>query len=322
MHQSWQFPALIADIGGTNARFALLIEQDGLPQHVQTLPCANYPDIVAAIETYLGALTFVRPRRAAIAMANPVTGDAIKMMNHHWNFSTEETRQRLKLDTLRVINDFTALALALPRLSSEEQVQVGGGEVKSRCPIGLIGPGTGLGVSGLIPFGKNGWQPLSGEGGHADFSPVNEEEDAVLRQVRKRHSRVSCERLISGPGLINVQRAVSELAGVSPEELTPAEISSRALSGEDPLCIKALQLFCAMLGGAAGNLALTLGSEGGVYIGGGIVPGILDFFLKSPFRERFETKGRLSGYLKNIPTFVITAKNPALLGMAALLQQA
>lgn len=315
------FPALIADIGGTNARFALLMAAEGLPQHVHTLPCAQYPDIVAAIEYYLSSHALPRPRRAAIAIANPVTGDSIQMMNHNWNFSIEETRQRLKLDIFRVVNDFTALALSLPELQPSERVKVGGGEVKEHSPIGLIGPGTGLGVSGLIPVGKSGWLPLSGEGGHVDFSPVNEEEDAILRQVRKRYARVSSERLISGPGLVNIHRAVSEIAGVEPQVLTPAEISANAVAATDPLCVKSLQLFCALLGGAAGNLALTLGCEGGVYIGGGIVPSILDFFVASPFRERFETKGRLSSYLKNMPTFVITARNPALLGMTALLQR-
>lgn len=316
-----RFPALLADIGGTNARFALLTRAGGQPQKMRTLSCADYPDIVAAIHTYLTSVDAPRPWDAVIAIANPVTGDRIKMTNHVWSFSIEESRRALNLINLRVINDFTALALALPLLRPNEQKQIGGGQGKPRSAIGLIGPGTGLGVSGLMPVGAKGWLPLAGEGGHVSFSPVDDEQDAILRLVRQKHRNVSAERLISGPGLVRLYGAVAELAGAAPRNLTPADVSRDAIEENDPLCMKALDLFCAMLGTAAGNLALTLGAEGGIYIGGGIVPNILDYFQQSRFREQFEAKGRLTEYLSNIPTYVITASNPALLGAAALLYQ-
>ncbi|MEN3930506.1 glucokinase [Microvirga sp. W0021] len=316
-----RFPALIADIGGTNARFALLTRAGGQPQQLKTLACNDYPDIVSAIEAYLSTVEAQRPWEAVVAIANPVTGDHIKMTNHVWSFSIEESRKALNLINLHVINDFTALALSLPLLRPNEQVQVGSGRARPRSVIGLIGPGTGLGVSGLVPVAPRGWQALAGEGGHASFSPVNDEEDRILNFVRQKHQNISTERLVSGPGLVRLYGAIAELAGDKPQEFTPADVSKHALAKTDAHCERALDLFCAMLGSAAGNLALTLGAEGGVYIGGGIVPGILSYFKKSRFRQQFEAKGRLSDYLANIPTFVITASNPALLGAAALLQQ-
>ncbi len=312
-------PALIADIGGTNARFALLTEPGGAPHAMRTLACADHTDIAAAIEAYLGGTATPRPARAVIAIANPVTGDRVRMTNHHWCFSIEATRRRLGLERLRVLNDFTALALALAHLGPAERLQVGGGVALARAPMALIGPGTGLGVSGLLPAGERGWVALAGEGGHVNFSPADDFEIEILRHARRRFAHVSAERLISGSlGLPNLYLAVAELAGAVPEDLAPAEITARALAGRCPHCARALEVFCAMLGTAAADLALTLGAQGGVYIGGGIVPRFPEFFARSGFRARFEDKGRLGDYLRAIPTFVITAANPALLGAAAV----
>lgn len=312
-------PALLADVGGTNARFALLDAAHALPRAIRTLPCADYPGIDAAIAAYL-ADSGAQPQRAVVAIANPITGDAVRMTNHHWSFSIEAVRQRLGLQQLKVINDFTALALALPRLAAADCLQIGGGVAAARGPKALLGPGTGLGVSGLLPSGSDGWIALAGEGGHVSFSPADELELEILRLSWRRHAHVSAERLLSGGlGLPLLYQALCEIAGVAAEPLDSAEISRRALNASCPQCRQTLERFCTMLGTAAANLALTLGASGGVYLGGGILPRFPGFFAASGFRARFEDKGRFSDYLKAIPCYLITADNPALLGAAAAL---
>ena len=275
--------------------------------------------VMVSIEHYLAQLNAPRPRAAAIAIANPITGDWVKMTNHVWEFSIEQTRKALGLEKLVVLNDFTALALALPFIDRAELRKVGGGEPVEHAPLALLGAGTGLGVSGLIPCAA-GWVPLQGEGGHATFSPANEREADILRIVWREYPHVSTERLVAGIGIGNLYRAIAELSGQTAESLTPAEITDRAINGGDPLCTDVLDTFCAMLGTAAGNLALTLGASGGVYIGGGIVPRLGEFFDRSSFRKRFEEKGRFSQHLAAMPTYVILAKTPALLGAAEALK--
>ncbi|HRD66199.1 MAG TPA: glucokinase [Candidatus Competibacter sp.] len=308
---------LIADIGGTNARFALI----GAGHRIfaeQTLACVNFPDLADAITAYLRTLDGLRPTRAAVAVATPITGDQIRFTNSDWSFSTEATRQKLGLERLLILNDFTALALALPLLGPNERRPVGGGTAVAEAPIGLIGPGTGLGVSGLVWSGHH-WIPLETEGGHVTFSPVNEREWVIGQILQRRFGHVSPERLLSGPGLVNLYSALAELEGWPAENLGPADITDRALTGTCRHCTETLELFCGALGTAAGNLALTLGARGGVYIGGGIAPRLGDFLDRSAFRTRFEAKGRFGDYLAAIPTWVITAANPALRGAAAAL---
>jgi glucokinase len=309
---------LIADIGGTNARFALATPA-GRIESEQILSGADYPDLVQAAAAYLRGISGPRPRRAAVAVATPVTGDWIQFTNSHWSFSTEAARQALGLEQLLILNDFTALARALPLLGPNERRAVGGGTAVAEAPIGLIGPGTGLGVSGLVWSGHH-WIPLQTEGGHVTFSPTNEREWAISQILRRRFGHVSPERLLAGPGWVEVYAALAELDGRKPEAITPGEITRRALAGTCPHCLEVQELFCAALGTAAGNLAITLGARGGVYIGGGIVPRLGDFFDRSAFRARFEAKGRFSDYLAAIPTWVITANNPALRGAAAALE--
>ena len=219
---------------------------------------------------------------------------------------------------MQIINDFTALALALPLLDPDERRAVGGGTAIEAAPIGLLGPGTGLGVSGLVWSGHS-WIPLQSEGGHVTFSPVDDREWAVAQVIHRRFGHASPERLLSGPGLVNLYTALAEVEGWSAAALDPAAITDRALAGTCPHCRDVLDIFCGALGTAAGNLAITLGAQGGVYIGGGIVPRLGEFFDHSPFRTRFETKGRFSDYLAAVPTWVITAANPALRGIAAVL---
>ena len=311
-------PRLVADIGGTNARFAMFFDGAGTLSNERSLSCDRYPGPVDAIEAYLKETDAPRPHEIAMAVATPVTGDRIKLTNNHWAFSVEDTRQALGAGRLLMLNDFTALALSLPQLTVAQQRQVGGGLAAANAAIALIGAGTGLGVSGLLPT-KDGWAPIEGEGGHVSFSPANVRETEILRIVWRDFPHVSAERLISGIGLDPLYRAVAELEGETGPAPTPATISQRAMRGNDDLCSDVMNTFCGMLGTAAANLAVTLGARGGIYIGGGIVPKLGEFFDRSPFRERFEAKGRFSDYLKAIPTKVILAEYPALTGAAQAL---
>jgi glucokinase len=311
-------PRLVADIGGTYARFTLETAP-GVFERTATLRCADHADFHAAVSAYLTAHATERIAHAAVAIANPVEGDEVRMTNYHWQFSIEAMREKLGFDTLVVVNDFTALAMALPRLASGDRRQVGGGQARERSVVGILGSGSGLGVSGLIPA-DDGWIALGTEGGHTSFSPRDERELAILHFAWKTLPHVSFERLLSGPGLELIYRALADRAGTrAAKGLSAPEITRRALAASDAVCVEALDAFCAMLGTAAANLAVTLGALGGVYIGGGIVPRLGDTFDRSRFRQRFEDKGRFSAYLAQIPTWVITAENATFHGVSAIL---
>ena len=309
-------PRLIADIGGTNARFALLVGQD--PRDEIVLKCADYPDFVSAVEHYLGQVGAadpeLRPREGAVAIAGPITGDHIRMTNHVWEFSASRVRAQLGLTRLIFLNDFTALAMALRHLPDHELEPIGGGRPVAGAPIALIGPGTGLGVSGLIPSGPH-WIPLQGEGGHATLSVMNEREMAVLRQLHQRFSHVSAERVLSGPGLVNLYEAISVLERKVADTLTPQEITRRAKESSCARCVETVNMFCALFGTMAGNLVLTLGAVGGLYIGGGVISHLGRMFLHSPFRDRFEDKGRYADYLSAVPVYLIKSELPAFTGL-------
>lgn len=317
------YPRLVGDIGGTNARFALIESPGSEIQRIATLPCAEYAGPEEAIRAYLSqhGQGVAVPKNAAFGVATPITGDSIRFTNNHWTFSIEAVRRGLGLEHLLFINDFTALALSIPELKDSEKRQVGGGAAVVGSTIGVLGPGTGLGVSGLIPCG-GAYAPIVGEGGHVTLSPQTPEELAIVSVLSRDYEHISAERVLSGLGLPTLYRALAEVRGVKPQDLTTPEVSARGLSGEDVICRDTLTTFCALLGGTAGNLALTLGALGGVYIGGGITPRLGDFFVNSPFRERFENKGRFTGYLAAIPTYVIHAAYPALTGAAVALGNA
>ena len=311
---------LVADVGATNARFGL-VSPKSVVLHTRTLAVADHPTIADAVTAFLGERAALpMPHRGAIAIASAITGDRVAMTNHPWSFSISALKSQLDFHRLEVINDFTALALALPRLEPEHRLQVGDGTPAGGAPLGVLGPGSGLGVSGLVPSGK-GWIALTGEGGHATMAPATDREGAVLDRMRRHFDHVSAERALSGPGLVNLYSTLAVIDGVPAKGYSAAQITDLAVRAEDPLCVEATTMFCAMLGTMAGDLALTLGARGGVYIGGGIVPKLGQIFLDSPFRERFEAKGRLRGYLETIPTFVVTHPLPAFLGCAALLAQ-
>lgn len=307
---------LLADIGGTNARFALQLGQ-GQFEAIEVLPCAGYGTLSDAVRAYLASAArqgypVERLRHAAIAIANPVEGDQVSMTNHHWSFSIAQLREEHVLATLLVVNDFTALAMALPYLQPRQRERIGGGLELPGRPIGLIGPGTGLGVGGVVPVDGR-WVPLASEGGHASFAPANRDEVAILEHLWQEYDHVSAERLLSGPGLELIHRA---LHGA---RLDAPAITARALDGSCANCARTVECFSGILGSMAGNVALTLGATGGMYVGGGIAPRLGALFTQSRFRRRFEDKGRLGAYLARVPTYLITEPYPALIGVAAML---
>jgi glucokinase len=310
---------MVVDIGGTNARFALVPAGSLEPQDEETVQCADFASLEDAARHYLQDRGHPVVREAALDVAVQPIGDFIKLTNGPWGFSIEQTRHALGLDRLQVVNDFTALALAVPTLRPDEVQSVGGGTAVAGTPIAVIGPGTGLGVSGLIPaIGR--FVALQGEGGHTAFSPMSKRELDVLRWLLDRFDHVSTERVVSGMGLENLYQALCSLDGVQARSLGPDKITAAAMAGSDAHCTEAVNMFCAILGTAAANLVLTLGARGGCYIGGGIVPRLGDFFARSPFRRHFETKGRFSRYVAAVPTYVILAHSPALRGLATLFQ--
>lgn len=339
---------LVGDVGGTNARFALL-DSNNAPQRSRTLRTDDFPSLSAAINTYLAEQDLDCVDSAAVAVATPVVGDQVKLTNNHWSFSIAKTRQQLGIERLHVVNDFTALALSVPYLPENELVKVGGGAAVANHAMAIIGPGTGLGVSGLVPCG-NQWTALQGEGGHVSLGVRTAREFAVYERLTRKFRHVSAERFLSGPGLVNIVMVLRELDGLPEREFSPADVTGkgmdayhqrqsdaisdqassvavnaagkvadRAADADDAGCEEALQIFCQLLGSCAGNLVLTLGAEGGVYIGGGIVPRLGDFFVQSDFRQEFEAKGRMQGYLEKVPSFVIQSPYPALVGVAQLL---
>lgn len=304
---------LVADIGGTNARFGVL--HDGRIEHRETLRCAAYPTLTQAALSYVSRLE-QRPRQAGIAVAGPIAGDRVQMTNHVWSFSIEQTQRELELERLEVINDFSALALALPHLRAGDLESIRAGEPIDRAPLGLLGPGTGLGVSGLA-WHQGRPMPLASEGGHRDLAATNEREWAVYRELRERFGRVSAERALSGPGLVNLNAAICALDGKSGAPGEPRGVVAAARAGE-VASVEAVELFTSWLAAVASDLALTLGARGGIFVGGGIVPRLGTLFDRDRFAERFLDKGRFRPYLEPIPVTLVCRTETALLGVAQL----
>lgn len=316
---------MLADIGGTHARFAWQAGAGEPIQCMQVLQCHDYAGVAEAALHWLTDHDLPMPRQAAIAVACAVQSDTVKLTNNPWSFSIQALKARLQLDQLVVINDFTALALALPRIAHESLIQLGSAPQKpfaQREPVALLGAGTGLGVSGLLPDSKGGWTPIAGEGGHVSLAVHDEIQQSVWAVLHQRHGHVSAERVLSGQGLVNIHASLWSLVnGAWPDEpMSPAQITDLALARQDPLAVQAMQLFCRWLGSAAGDLALILGARGGVFIGGGIAPRLFNFLKDSDFRHCFEDKGRFANYLTKVPVWVINHPvSPALEGVASLL---
>jgi glucokinase len=314
------YPRLLGDIGGTNARWAWQPDAASAPQHVVVRSTTRDASIYDSAAAYLERLGRGAPVWAGIGVATPVAGDEVQLTNRGWAFSIARLEAALGVERCLVVNDFTALALSLPALGPADLRRIaGGGAARAGHAIALLGPGTGLGVSGLVPDGRGGFLPLAGEGGHATLAPADDHESELLARLRHRHGHVSAERVLSGPGLVTLYEVLCERAGRFPAPLAPAAVTDAALAGTDPQCVQALAVFTRMLGSVAGNLALTLGALGGVYIGGGIVPQLGARFDDAAFRRGFEEKGRFAEYLRPIPAWVVTAPNPALIGASRAL---
>lgn len=310
--------SLIGDVGATNARFALA---DGRGfGAARILRCADHATFEEAVEVYLAGTDRPRPRRAAVALAGPVSGGVLRMTNHPWCIEPEQARRRLRLAELTAVNDFVAAALSVPALGPGDRVQIGAGQPAPGEAVGVIGPGSGLGMATLTCTAA-GWRALPGEGGHASATAQDDREAAVLAAMRRRFGHVSAERVASGSGLVWLHDALLEVDGGRPATVTPAEVTTAARDGTCPVCVETVALFLAFLGSAAGNLALTVGARGGVYVAGGVVPRVLDLVEGSRFRERFEGKGRMASFLEPIPTYVVTHELPAFLGLSAMLRE-
>ena len=315
------YPRLLGDIGGTHARWAWQPYRGAALEDVAIVADAGSASLYASAVAYLERGGHSRPRWAGIGIATAVTGDEVRMTNHPWSFSIAELKRSLGVERCLVLNDFTALAMSLPALGAADLNIVGGGTAVADAAIGLLGPGTGLGVSGLMPSGAGRWLPFSGEGGHVTLAATDEREAALLGWLRVQHGHVSAERVLSGNGLLNLYRAICALDGAAPRALQPADVTAAAKDGADAQCVATVRQFTAFLGNAAGNLALTLGARGGVYLGGGIVPRLGSAFDASLFRRHFMAKGRFASYLEPIPSWVIVAPAPALLGASRALDE-
>ena len=317
MSVTWDKTLLVGDVGGTNARFAIAHMLDGKPvlEHHESFPAERYPTFREGVKAFIDGCE-VKPTSGVIAVAGPVTDGAIDLTNSPWRVSEAEL-ETLGLKPARLINDFEALAWGAPVVPEDQLASLGGpAEGDPEAAVAVLGPGTGFGVSALVRDRHGDEMALPSEGGHACFAPGDAVEDEILRILRRRYDRVSIERLICGPGLLNMHRALAEIEGRETHIDDPAEITREALEEANSPCGHTLARFCAILGAVAGDIALTTGARGGVYIAGGIVPRILPFIKASPFRERFERKGRFSDYMAAIPTKVIMHKHAALLGSA------
>ena len=308
----------VADVGGTNIRVARVTES-GVTD-IKKYMCNDFASIDLAITQYFADLPEYSFTQGCIAIACPVLGDQVVMTNHSWAFSQNALRSQLKLDALFVINDFTAVAHSLPVLGKDQVVQIGEGTAKENGNIAVFGPGTGLGVE-HITMTSTGWQTLDGEGGHVDFAPVDETDVVVWRHLQSTLGRASAEEVMSGRGLHNIYTALANHAS-SPVVFTePAQITEAALNGTCELAEATLTQFCRIMGSFAGNLALNMATTGGIFIGGGIANRFPEFIQNSDFRARFEAKGQMKHYVKDIPTYLIAEPDHGLLGAAAYLNQ-
>jgi glucokinase len=317
------YPYIVADIGGTNARFGLVTHYNATSQlftieQQTTFPCADYPNFDAALAAYIEQIQ-TSVTQACIAIAGPVSGDEFKMTNLSWSFSRSEIKQRFNLEHFEVINDFAAQACALPYLQPEDLIAIKSGHADTFGTRGIIGPGTGLGV-GSLTYHHGQWIPVAGEGGHVALCPMTDLELKVFAQLQQQQSYVSAETLLCGSGLSTLYKALSDPQKDNAAELSPADITEKAKQG-DNLCLAVMNVFFHQLGVIAGNLALSNGTTGGIYLAGGILPRIPDLLKQSDFIHGFENRGTMTDYNRRIPVTLITHPYPALIGSAAWLAQ-
>jgi len=312
--------ALVGDIGGTNARFALW--RDGQIESVRVLPTIEYPRPEDAIRAYLRGIgqSVEALQAVCLACAGPVSGDEFAFTNNHWRLSRKAFCQDLGLSDLLLINDFTAMALGMTRLRDGELIEVCPGQSEAGRARLVIGPGTGLGVATLLPLEGGSWRALPGEGGHVCLPIGTSREAALWARLHEKLGHVNAEAILSGGGLLELYRTSCTVDDQAPRFTTPAEVTAAALSG-DAYAAAVLEQFCVWLGRIAGDNVLTTGARGGVYIAGGIVPRFVDFFRDSGFRQSFRDKGCMSRYFDDVPVWVVTAEYPGLEGAGVALQQ-
>lgn len=314
-----KFPVLVGDIGGTNARFSLLIDSYAEPKQFPIVQTADFPNIDDAIQSAILDRTSVQPRSAVLAVAGPVDGDEIELTNCHWVVRPRHMIETLGLEDVVVLNDFEAQALAVVALGPEHMEQIGGGNAEAGGTRVVLGPGTGLGVASLVHACRT-WIPIPGEGGHVDIGPRSERDMQVFPHIERIEGRVSGEQMLCGRGLVNVYRAVCAADGKVPRLSTPAEITGAALADSDAEAVEALGMFVTCLGRLAGDLGLVLMSRGGVYLTGGIAQKIIPALKDGRFRAAFEDKAPHSALMRSMPVFVITHPLAALTGLAAYAQ--
>jgi len=307
---------LLADIGGTNARFALL--SGGIVGTIAHLAVSDYDSFREALDKYLGNLPEAGTISAAIlAVSGPVQNGRCALTNNSWVVDAADLRNAYGFSAVRLVNDFEAVAWSLPHLSRDGLLQVGGGQPVAGAPLAALGPGTGLGIAFSIPC-ATGHLVLPSEGGHSAMAGTSSREDAVIAHLRRQFGHVSAERVLSGNGLENLYETLAALDHVTLPRRSAAEITRAGIEGTCPTSRAAVDMFCAMLGTVAGNLALTLGARGGVFVGGGILRQTPEYFASSPFRARFEDAGRFSKYLKPIPAYLILDQDTSFVGLRAL----
>jgi glucokinase len=306
---------LLGDIGATNARFALLT--NGVLGPVKSFDVANFARFIDAAAIFLKDHCHqIDVRKTILAVAGPIEGERCVLTNCSWAIDARELRETFGLG-VRIVNDFEAVAFSLRSLAASDMVKIGGGESVPEAPMAVLGPGTGLGVACLIP-GLNNPVVVPSEGGHASLAGTCDREDEIIKRLRRRFGHVSAERLVSGEGLENIYQAIVALDGLALAQRSAAEITNSALRGDCQIAREALEKFCAFLGSFAGNVVLTFGARGGLYIAGGISPRILDFIAGSTFRNRFEAKGRFRPYLEAVPSYVIVHPAAAFVGLKSI----
>ncbi|WP_298628147.1 glucokinase [uncultured Legionella sp.] len=318
-HYDLKHHAIVADIGGTFARFSRVNLADLHMDKIEIYPCAEFSSFESVLLTYQKQHSLEYVTSVAIAIACPVMGDLIAMTNCHWQFSIQDMKTRLGLAEFKVMNDFTALAMCLPVLNHHHLVKIGEGSVGANQVKVVLGAGTGLGVAYLVPT-QHTFRAYAGEGGHVDWGARTEQEWFIYNYLKARYSHVSIERILSGQGLENLYQAIALYKGLNKSPLKAAEIITLAVRQQCVIATAAVEQFFSSLGAYAGDLALTMGAFGGVYIAGGIVPRLISLIQHSEFRAQFEAKGRFTEFNALIPTYLITADQPGILGAAVSLK--